>query len=138
MFASKHSCHDIPTRGYSHSLHTYKRTFTPWHTPERTFTSWHTLNETFASQLNMCTSAIIDKLCICTPAGNICIINKKLHLHLRQEALTSEMKNRLALHFVCIHRKLTSKSVVKGLSIACEGTMFAYHIGKTNNGISSA
>ena len=41
-------CHDIPTRGHLHSLHTYKRTFMPWHTLKRTFASWHTLKETFA------------------------------------------------------------------------------------------
>ena len=34
MFASRHSCHDIPIRRHLHSLHTYKRTFTPWHTPK--------------------------------------------------------------------------------------------------------
>ena len=48
VFASKHSYHDIPTRGHLHSLDTYNRTFTPWHTSKRAFASWHTLKETFA------------------------------------------------------------------------------------------
>ena len=42
-------CHDIPTRGHLHSLHTYKRTFTSWHTPKQTFASWCTPKRTFAS-----------------------------------------------------------------------------------------
>ena len=41
-------CHDIPTMGHLHSLHTYNRTFMPWHTPKWTFASWHTTKETFA------------------------------------------------------------------------------------------
>ena len=75
------------------------------------FLHLHLYKKTFASRLNMCAGTIMDKLCICTPAWDICIMKvaslKKrhvhhmdiLHLHPCKKAFTSEMKN-LDLHHI--------------------------------------
>ena len=38
------------------------------------FLHFHLCKETFASRLNICPGTIMDKLCICTPAWDICIM----------------------------------------------------------------
>ena len=114
------------------------------------FLHFHLCKETFASQLNMCAGTIMDKLCIYTFVWDICIMKFTslkgdmciiwtFHICILVKNISIENeKSRLASHFVCIHRKSTSKSVVKSLSIAYQGTIFAYHIGKTDHGILSA
>ena len=74
--------------------------------------------------LNACTGIIMNKLCIYTPAWDICIM-KIAFASLLESICVRNEKSRLTSHFVCIHRKLTSRSVVKSLSIACWGTMVA-------------
>ena len=107
MFASKHSHHGILIRRHLHH------------------------------GLNMCTGTIMDKLCICTSASDIYIIwTFRICILVKSVCIRNEKKSRLASHCVCIHKKLTSRSVVKSLSIACYGTMFASHIGKIDHGIS--
>ena len=88
MFASKHSCHGIPTSGHSsHCIPT--RVHLHHDIPTRSiciityplegictirFLHLHLCKETFASRLNMCTGTIMDKLCICTPVWDIYIM----------------------------------------------------------------
>ena len=86
-------------KGTSASRHTHKGTFTSWHTHQGNIRitvysqgdicimtyplkgictarhlHLHFYKKTFASRLNMCTDTIMDKLCICTPAWDICIM----------------------------------------------------------------
>ena len=85
----------------------------------------HLCKGTFASRLNMCASTIMDKLCICIPAWDICIIWTFHICILVKSICIRNGKSRLASHFVCVHKKLTSRSVFKSLSIACRGIMVA-------------
>ena len=75
--------------------------------------------------LNTCIGIIMNKLCICTPAWDICIIWTFHICILIKSVCNKNEKSRLASHFVCIHRKLTSRSVVNSLSIRCWGKMVA-------------
>ena len=88
MFASEHSHYGIPTKG-----HLYRDIPTSGHLHHdiltrsicimtyplegictTRFLHLHLCKETFASQLNICAGTIMDKLCICTPAWDICIM----------------------------------------------------------------
>ena len=100
----KHSHHGIPTRGHLH-----------YGIPTKRY---------LHHGLNMCTNTIMDKLCICAFASDICIIWTDICVIKKSICIRNE-KSRLAPHFVCIHRKLTSRSMVKSLSTACWGTMVA-------------
>ena len=71
--------------GHSHSLHTYKRTFTPWHTPKQTFASWH------APRGHLHHDIPTKRICIMTyPLEGICT-TRFLHLHLCKETFASHL-----------------------------------------------
>ena len=77
----------------------------------------------------------MDKLCICTPTWDICIMKIaslkgdmgiiwtfRICILVKSICIRNK-KSRLASHFVCIHKNLTSRSVVKNLPIAYKGTV---------------
>ena len=137
--------HGIPIRGHlHHDIPTW--TFTSWHPYKKHLhhdmpIRRHLHHKTFCisifvrrhlhCNLNMCAGTIMDKFRICTPAWDICIMKITslkgehvhhmdiLHLHHCEKTFASEMKN-LDLHHILFAfiRKLTSRSVVKSLSIA--------------------
>ena len=113
-----HLHHDIPTRSICIMT-----------CPLEDILHLHFCKETFASRVNTCAGTIMDKLRICTPAWDICIMKitslKGEHVHHMDisrlhhcEKHLHRKKSRLAPHSVCIHRRLTSRPVAKSLSIA--------------------
>ena len=84
--------------------------------------------------LNVGTSIIMNKLCISIPAWDICIMEIAF-ASLSGSICIRNKKSRLASCFVCIHRRLTSRSVVKSMSIAYWGTMLHNALVKTHHGI---
>ena len=145
MFAPKeHSHHDIPTRGHLHhdiptKGHSHHGILTRRHLhhdiptrgicimayPQRGICIMTSPLEDICISisvrrhlhhgLNACTGIIMNKLCIYTLAWDICIIwTFRIYILVKSICIRNE-KSRLASHFVCIHRKLTSRSVVKSL-----------------------
>ena len=119
-----HLHHDIPTRNTCIMTYPLEGICTARHL------HLHLYKKTFALRLNMCTDTIMDKLCICTLAWDICIMKIAslkgdmciiwifcICILVKIICIENE-KFRLALHVVCIHRKLTSRSVVKSPLIA--------------------
>ena len=63
-----HLHHDIPTRSICIMTYPLEDIYTT------RFLHLHLCKETFASRLNICADTIKYKLCICTPAWDICIM----------------------------------------------------------------
>ena len=121
VFASKHLHHDIPTNGHLHHDIPIRR-----HLHHKTFASpslWENIYIMF--WIHVLASSWIN---LASPSWHGTSASWKLHLHPCQGALASKImkkKSRFASCFVCVHRGLTSRSVVKSLSIAYWGTMVA-------------
>ena len=95
------------------------------------FLHLHLCKETFASRLNMCASTIMDKLCIRTPTwdiyimkiaslkGDMCII-WTFRICILVKSICIGNKKNLDLYNILFAfiKKLTSRSVIKSLSIA--------------------
>ena len=129
-----HLHHDIPTRVHLHHVIPTKGTFASWHPYKKhlhhdipirrhlhhkIFLHLHLCKETFASRLNMCAGTIMDKLCICTLAWDICIMKFTslkgdmciiwtfhICIIVKSICIRNKKKSRLASHFACIHRKV--------------------------------
>ena len=146
MFASKHSHHCIPTRGHLRSKIFYIPIFARRHLHRVLNTctgiimnkicisipAWDICIMTYPLEdihisisarrhlhrvLNTCTGIIMNKPCVSIPTGDIWIMEITF-ASLSGSICIRNKKSRFASCFVCIHRGLTSSSVVKSLSIA--------------------